>query len=704
MAVINRALQRLQGLVWGDGTKDTSVYIEDQAVTVDALGRDAGSPAFRVRGLSTANAPTDLFVVDKSGGASWPGQVDVRAFGAKGDGVTDDTAAVRRAITAAAAVAGGGTVVFPGGPGTTYLLGPSGATYSLTVASNMTLRGEGAVLKRKSGNTEKLIGSGSAVSDLAIRGLTIDNQDALVFSGGCLYLANGASRVLLEGVRFTRLAYAQALYVDTGTSKNTDIVVRGCEFTRTLATSTAALENVAIASIHVPTRVHVDRCRFDSVGALEFIVDNTTAGPVSDPCRHVYLTNCTFERIKCTCVFAYPGASGGLDDVHVENNGFFNVGKEVEKGALLVGAGGGTTTNVVVRGNVVHDWGFLGSSGALAATPNAASAMQFVSITGLVVAGNTFDAAAADGTSVTGGNHGIWLNTGLNNVVCAGNSVINCGYTGIRLQGAVGVTVSRFAVTGNTVRDCARLDDSTVRYGGIFVEDYANYGVIGGNLCLNNGSGGDEGAGIALATGTSATTISDILIQGNSCYDSGAGGGGKFQRYGIRVGFTASSASAQPTRIHLLDNNVGGVDVAGGNEVAGLFYQTTVDLGYVVANNPGNDAWLAFAPTWTGFSANPSNVTSRYRVEGKIVTWQLTTATNGTSNATGFTATLPVAAKASAAAIGVGVGVDNGAAVTTPVRIDISTTVATFYPSAAAGNWTASGGKSVNFTLVYEAA
>ena len=47
--------------------------------------------------------------------------LDVRMFGAKGDGKTLDTAAIDRAIAAAAA-AGGGTVRFPAG---TYLAGSS---------------------------------------------------------------------------------------------------------------------------------------------------------------------------------------------------------------------------------------------------------------------------------------------------------------------------------------------------------------------------------------------------------------------------------------------------------------------------------------------------------------------------------------------------------------------------------------------------
>ena len=64
-------------------------------------------------------------------------EVDVRAFGAKGDGRTDDTAAIRRAIEAAVAD-GGGTVFFPAGE---Y---PS---YSLRLRSRLTLHlGQGATL------------------------------------------------------------------------------------------------------------------------------------------------------------------------------------------------------------------------------------------------------------------------------------------------------------------------------------------------------------------------------------------------------------------------------------------------------------------------------------------------------------------------------------------------------------------------------
>jgi polygalacturonase len=72
-------------------------------------------------------------------GAAGPtaGNLDVKAFGAKGDGKTIDTAAINRAIDAAAA-AGGGTVAFPAG---TY------ATYSIHLKSKVSLYlGPGATI------------------------------------------------------------------------------------------------------------------------------------------------------------------------------------------------------------------------------------------------------------------------------------------------------------------------------------------------------------------------------------------------------------------------------------------------------------------------------------------------------------------------------------------------------------------------------
>ena len=65
---------------------------------------------------------------------------NVRAFGAKGNGTTDDSASIRAAIAASSA-AGGGIVYFPNG---TYLVSESapGSGYALLLPANTTLLGE----------------------------------------------------------------------------------------------------------------------------------------------------------------------------------------------------------------------------------------------------------------------------------------------------------------------------------------------------------------------------------------------------------------------------------------------------------------------------------------------------------------------------------------------------------------------------------
>lgn len=66
--------------------------------------------------------------------------LNVKDFGARGDGVTDDTAAIQAALDAVAAKGGGRLELPPG----TYVVAPSGATVYLKVPSNCTVFGHGA--------------------------------------------------------------------------------------------------------------------------------------------------------------------------------------------------------------------------------------------------------------------------------------------------------------------------------------------------------------------------------------------------------------------------------------------------------------------------------------------------------------------------------------------------------------------------------
>ncbi|MFF9215636.1 glycosyl hydrolase family 28-related protein [Streptomyces viridosporus] len=108
--------------------------------------------------------------------------LNIREFGAQGDGVTDDTAAVQAAISAAS-TAGGGTLYLPAGR---YLLGGS-----LTWASGVSAIGAGArvsILQSTNQNNDCIIGTD--LSDVTLQGLQL----------------SGPGRGFGSGIRFTRFS------------------------------------------------------------------------------------------------------------------------------------------------------------------------------------------------------------------------------------------------------------------------------------------------------------------------------------------------------------------------------------------------------------------------------------------------------------------------------------------------------------------
>jgi pectate lyase-like protein len=104
--------------------------------------------------------------------------IDVCAHGAKGDGKTDDTAAIQSAFDAAAR-AGGGAVLLRRG---TYLVSPTPSSH-LAVPSNVQIIGEGAAtvirVKENAGDYETIFGAATDtthVENVSIRSLAIDQN------------------------------------------------------------------------------------------------------------------------------------------------------------------------------------------------------------------------------------------------------------------------------------------------------------------------------------------------------------------------------------------------------------------------------------------------------------------------------------------------------------------------------------------------
>ncbi|MTD17198.1 hypothetical protein GIS00_25005 [Nakamurella sp. YIM 132087] len=129
----------------------TGIGLTGAALAATGLATpSAGATTIAAPAAPAAAAPTGLPLV-------------VTAYGAKGDGVSDDTAAVRAAI--AAVPAAGGTVFFPAG---TYLIGET-----ISLRSRLTLVGDRAtlVLNRAPTTSSQTLLLAENVEDVTVRNL-----------------------------------------------------------------------------------------------------------------------------------------------------------------------------------------------------------------------------------------------------------------------------------------------------------------------------------------------------------------------------------------------------------------------------------------------------------------------------------------------------------------------------------------------------
>lgn len=113
-----------------------------------------------------------------------------------------------------------------------------------------------------------------------------------------------------------------------------------------------------------------------------------------------------------------------------------------------------------------------------------------------------------------------------------------------------------------------------------------------------------------------------------------------------------------------------------------------------------NTRRLSWAPAPTGYSAVPTSAVYEYMITNNFLEIFLREGANGTSNGTGVTMTAPFTAAAltNMAWDGFGYGIDNTAALTTTVRLDITSASGTIsaYPNgSASATWTNSGGKRI---------
>jgi hypothetical protein len=127
-------------------------------------------------------------------------------------------------------------------------------------------------------------------------------------------------------------------------------------------------------------------------------------------------------------------------------------------------------------------------------------------------------------------------------------------------------------------------------------------------------------------------------------------------------------------------------------------------MGYSATSIGQYQAWV---PTLTGFSSDPTGITARYVLNGKMCVCYFTYTGNGTSNATTKTITLPFAAANTGIQIFPIRVTDNGTIQTTVgqlitrVNSNIADVGKVF---GSTTNWTSSGNAGFVFSITYETA
>jgi hypothetical protein len=165
----------------GGGGHSGAIAVEQAGAPIVA---DASALNFTGEGVTVTDGGEGTATIAIPGGGGGVAVFNVKDYGAIGNGIADDTAAIRAAI-AASVTSGGGTIYFPNG---TYIVSQQTDTACLIIPSNTTLFGqskESAIIKLAAGQPAftrpilvGVVGGAALISDVRIANLTIDGNKA----------------------------------------------------------------------------------------------------------------------------------------------------------------------------------------------------------------------------------------------------------------------------------------------------------------------------------------------------------------------------------------------------------------------------------------------------------------------------------------------------------------------------------------------
>lgn len=421
MSLEIRKVPVTSGIVADLGGIDTA-YAE--AIVYDDADRTSGH-VFIWKSSASVNNGTVYAGLTGYWVMQYNGPVNVKWFGAVGNGSVDDYAAINAAAIFAFGSLQKNELYFPAG---TYAIGTM-----LTLHSNVHLRGH----------------SRTAVTIVPYTGYT----------GGALTIS-GETNVLIEQLTFNGFA------ADNNISDVSNIVF-----------SSVGVTNATLRGIYIRSSqfVTVKNCYLQNIGNMGIAVEGGSAGTTSDVLITGNYINTTGDN-----GIAVRAINGSVERSIVSNNEIHSAGKAGIKNTIESTSSETVTfKDAVIEGNIIVGWGNTVNEAAITASSYyAGKVIDNCSITGNVIHNDAFDPAKT--TS--------YINaTALNKGTISGNTGTGgCAVSGIFINTSQDITVSGNIVDGAAKGDTS-ISSSAVT-GGISLNVAVNVTVTG-NVVKNSGSG-----------------------------------------------------------------------------------------------------------------------------------------------------------------------------------------------------------------------
>ena len=459
--------------------------------------------------------------------------VSVKDFGAVGDGVADDTAAIQAALTSLTAT--GGEVQIPRG---TYLI-----SAPLQYASNLTIRGAGAasIIKNTTTRTDdkvmlQPIAINGTVSKVDVSDIAFDQRgDHYGDSTSSLLMSiNGTTGFALRNVIF-RNCITMAVWNDSsasGAASTKQFSAIGCRVENSNGGGFSFFGEIIDSLI---SGCHFESCKDDAVAFQDL-----ASAPTEIPANIAICGNTFKNNNRRNSYSSTPHAIliFGSKDVAITGNA---IEYTCADGIVVQSGAANRSSNVTVAGNTVK---FAGS------TPDSTAG----------VPGSGIRAASSD------------------NVVISGNTVLNSRTSGIGAGRCNTVSVS-----GNTVQ----LSGNE----GISIGDCVD-AVVSANVSLDNGTSLVNQFGILTESTNGTFFCKNVTIVGNRSGDTRSGGA-RTQNYGF---YNAGTDTTQiDVSGNNFFNNVTGA--LGGNWTFLTLRKFRNNFGESYNNDSGNDSVAAAAST-----------------------------------------------------------------------------------------------------------